>query len=127
FSFTLRALGHTRQRDRQRVRRGDLDPLSLLAGRTGAGAAGGRPRAQRRGARAGAGRHAGPLRGRPVTAESATRTRRTMWRKAKSDLMMGVTVLATVITLIPLFIILAYLFAKGASKIGRASCRERVK
>jgi len=36
-----------------------------------------------------------------VTAESATHTRRTMWRKAKSDLMMGVTVLATVITLIP--------------------------
>ena len=43
-----------------------------------------------------------------------------MWRKAKSDLMMGVTVLATVITLLPLFIILAYLFAKGASSLNLA-------
>ena len=69
---------------------------------------------------AGAGRHAAPLRGRPVTAKSAAHTRRTMWRKAKSDLMMGVTVLATVITLLPLFIILAYLFAKGASSLNLA-------
>jgi phosphate transport system permease protein len=55
-----------------------------------------------------------------VTAKSAAPTRRTMWRKAKSDLMMGVTVLATVITLLPLFIILAYLFAKGASSLNLA-------
>ena len=60
------------------------------------------------------------VRGRPVTAKSAAPTRRTIWRKAKSDLMMGVTVLATVITLLPLFIILAYLFAKGASSLNLA-------
>jgi phosphate transport system permease protein len=34
--------------------------------------------------------------------------------------MMGVTVLATVITLLPLFIILAYLFAKGTSSLNLA-------
>ena len=33
-----------------------------------------------------------------MTAKSAALTRRTVWRKAKSDLMMGVTVLATVIS-----------------------------
>ncbi|HTQ25288.1 MAG TPA: phosphate ABC transporter permease PstA [Candidatus Binataceae bacterium] len=55
-----------------------------------------------------------------MSATSAIRTRRTIWRKMKSDLMMGVTVLATVITLLPLFIILAYLFAKGASSLNLA-------
>jgi phosphate transport system permease protein len=55
-----------------------------------------------------------------VTAKSGAHTRRTAWRKAKSDLMMGETVLATVITLLPLFIILAYLFAKGASSLNLA-------
>jgi len=55
-----------------------------------------------------------------LSATSAIRTRRTIWRKMKSDLMMGVTVLATVITLLPLFIILAYLFAKGASSLNLA-------
>jgi phosphate transport system permease protein len=46
--------------------------------------------------------------------------RRKLWRKIKSDLMMGVTVLATVITLLPLFIILGYLVAKGASSLNLA-------
>ena len=56
-----------------------------------------------------------------MTGKSATaQTRRTRWRKVKSDLMMGVTVLATVITLLPLFIILAYLAAKGASSLNLA-------
>jgi phosphate transport system permease protein len=43
-----------------------------------------------------------------------------MWRKAKSDVMMGVAVLATVITLLPLFIILTYLVIKGASSLNLA-------
>ena len=55
-----------------------------------------------------------------MTAKPAVQTRRTRWRKAKSDLMMGVTVLATVIALLPLFVILAYLFAKGASSLNLA-------
>ncbi len=47
-------------------------------------------------------------------------TRRQLWRKAKSDLMMGITVAATAVTLLPLFIILAYLAAKGASSLNLA-------
>ncbi len=46
--------------------------------------------------------------------------RHQLWRRTKSDLMMGVTVLATVITLLPLFIILGYLVAKGASSLNLA-------
>jgi ABC-type phosphate transport system permease subunit len=60
-----------------------------------------------------------------VTVRSEVRSRRTMWRKAKSDLMMGVTVLATVITLLPLFIILAYLAVKGASSLNLAFFTRR--
>jgi phosphate transport system permease protein len=55
-----------------------------------------------------------------MTAKSAAHSRRTMWRKAKSDVMMGVAVLATVITLLPLFIILTYLVIKGASSLNLA-------
>jgi phosphate transport system permease protein len=55
-----------------------------------------------------------------MTAKSTAHSRRTMWRKAKSDVMMGVAVLATVITLLPLFLILAYLVAKGASSLNLA-------
>jgi phosphate transport system permease protein len=55
-----------------------------------------------------------------VTPKSNAYSRRTGWRKAKSDVMMGVAVLATVITLLPLFIILAYLVAKGASSLNLA-------
>jgi phosphate transport system permease protein len=54
-----------------------------------------------------------------MTGKSAA-ARRKLWRKTKSDLMMGVTVLATVITLLPLFIILTYLVAKGASSLNLA-------
>jgi phosphate transport system permease protein len=55
-----------------------------------------------------------------MTPAAAVRTRRDLWRKAKSDLMMGVTVAATIITLLPLFIILGYLTAKGASSLNLA-------
>jgi phosphate transport system permease protein len=41
-------------------------------------------------------------------------------RKFKSDAMMTVTVLATIITLIPLFFILGYLLYKGASSVNLA-------
>jgi phosphate transport system permease protein len=41
-------------------------------------------------------------------------------RKIKSDAMMAITVLATIITLIPLFIILGYLLYKGASSVNWA-------
>ena len=55
-----------------------------------------------------------------MTTESTANSRRTRWRKIKSDVMMSVAVLATVITLLPLFIILAYLVAKGASSLNLA-------
>src|ERR1700719_1751528 len=55
-----------------------------------------------------------------MMAKPAAHARHTRWRKAKSDLMMGVTVLATVIALMPLFIILAYLVSKGASSLNLA-------
>jgi len=55
-----------------------------------------------------------------MMAKPAAHARHTRWRKAKSDLMMGVTVLATVIALLPLFIILAYLVTKGASSLNLA-------
>jgi phosphate transport system permease protein len=55
-----------------------------------------------------------------MMAKAAAHARRTRWRKAKSDLMMAVTVLATVIALLPLFIILAYLVTKGASSLNLA-------
>jgi phosphate transport system permease protein len=55
-----------------------------------------------------------------MASNSSTAARGTRWRKFKSDVMMGVTVLATVITLFPLFIILAYLLAKGASSLNLA-------
>ncbi|HVA83543.1 MAG TPA: phosphate ABC transporter permease PstA [Candidatus Binataceae bacterium] len=55
-----------------------------------------------------------------MTAKSTAHSRRTTWRKAKSDVMMGVAVLATVITLLPLFIILTYLVLKGASSLNLA-------
>jgi phosphate transport system permease protein len=42
------------------------------------------------------------------------------YRKAKNLLMMGLTIFATVITLIPLFLILGYLLYKGASSLNLA-------
>ncbi|MGO9606037.1 MAG: phosphate ABC transporter permease PstA [Candidatus Binataceae bacterium] len=41
-------------------------------------------------------------------------------RKAKSDLMMTITVAATIVTLIPLFLVLGYLLFKGASSLNWA-------
>jgi phosphate transport system permease protein len=55
-----------------------------------------------------------------MTPKLAAQARRTKWRKVKSDLIMAVTVLATVIALLPLFIILAYLVTKGASSLNLA-------
>jgi phosphate transport system permease protein len=40
-----------------------------------------------------------------------------LYRKAKSHLMMGLTVVATVLTLAPLFLVLGYLVYKGASSL----------
>ncbi|MGH7917172.1 MAG: phosphate ABC transporter permease PstA, partial [Candidatus Binataceae bacterium] len=42
------------------------------------------------------------------------------WRKLKSDFMSGLTVLATLIALLPLFLVLGYLLAKGASSVNWA-------
>jgi phosphate transport system permease protein len=46
--------------------------------------------------------------------------RRYRFRKFKSDLMMAVTVSATVMTLVPLFLVLGYLFVKGAASVNWA-------
>ena len=43
--------------------------------------------------------------------------RRQHYRKLKSNVMVGVTVLATVTALVPLFLVLGYLLAKGASSL----------
>jgi phosphate transport system permease protein len=47
-------------------------------------------------------------------------SRRYYYRKFKSDLMMGLTVAATFITLVPLFLILGNLISKGASSVNLA-------
>ena len=50
------------------------------------------------------------------------------YRKFKSDAMMAVTVGATIVTLIPLFLVLGYLLTKGSrASTGRSSriCRRR--
>jgi phosphate transport system permease protein len=43
-----------------------------------------------------------------------------LYRKLKSNLMMVLTVIATVITLLPLFLVLAYLFTKGFASLNLA-------
>jgi phosphate transport system permease protein len=43
--------------------------------------------------------------------------RRTYYRKLKSDFMVGLTIMATVIALTPLFLVLGYLASKGASSV----------
>jgi phosphate transport system permease protein len=43
-----------------------------------------------------------------------------LYRKVKSRLMMGLTVVATVITLLPLFLVLAYLVSKGFASLNPA-------
>jgi phosphate transport system permease protein len=52
-----------------------------------------------------------------MTAPQAAHRRRHRYRKIKSNLMVGVTVAATVIALVPLFLVLGYLLAKGASSL----------
>ena len=51
---------------------------------------------------------------------SGIRERRGSWRKLKSDLMMAITVVATAITLVPLFLVVGYLLSKGASSVNLA-------
>jgi len=46
--------------------------------------------------------------------------RRDYYRKLKSDLMMGVTVAATIVTLAPLFLVLGYLLSKGVTSLNLA-------
>jgi phosphate transport system permease protein len=48
---------------------------------------------------------------------TAAHRRHHRYRKLKSDLMVGMTVLATVIALVPLFLVLGYLLDKGASSV----------
>jgi phosphate transport system permease protein len=50
----------------------------------------------------------------------AAEIRRYHYRRFKSAIMMGLTVAATVVTLAPLFLILGYLLAKGASSVNFA-------
>ena len=47
----------------------------------------------------------------------SSHTRRRFLRKLKSNFMVGLTVLATVLALVPLFLVLGYLMRKGASSI----------
>jgi len=51
------------------------------------------------------------------TGFSASYARRRMLRKLKSNFMVGLTVLATVLALVPLFLVLGYLLSKGASSV----------
>ncbi len=48
---------------------------------------------------------------------TAAASRQYQYRKLKSNVMMGVTVAATVVTLAPLFLVLGYLLLKGASSL----------
>jgi phosphate transport system permease protein len=51
------------------------------------------------------------------TQTSASYARRRFMRKLKSNFMVGLTVVATVLALIPLFLVLGYLLSKGASSV----------
>jgi phosphate transport system permease protein len=51
------------------------------------------------------------------TALSSSYARRRFLRRFKSNFMVGLTVLATIIALVPLFLVLSYLLTKGASSI----------
>jgi phosphate transport system permease protein len=51
------------------------------------------------------------------TQTSASYARRRFMRKLKSNVMVGLTVVATVLALIPLFLVLGYLLSKGASSV----------
>jgi phosphate transport system permease protein len=48
---------------------------------------------------------------------SSSYTRQHYLRKLKSNVMVGLTVLATVLALVPLFLVLGYLLSKGASSV----------
>jgi len=51
-----------------------------------------------------------------------------LYRKFKSNLMVGVTIAATIVALIPLFAVLGYLLTKGAASVNwhsYESCRRR--
>jgi phosphate transport system permease protein len=48
---------------------------------------------------------------------SSSHTRRHLLRKFKSNLMVALKVLATVVALVPLFLVLGYLLSKGASSV----------
>jgi phosphate transport system permease protein len=52
-----------------------------------------------------------------MTAATIAAGRHYQYRKLKSNLMMGVTVAATIVTLAPLFLVLGYLIFKGASSL----------
>jgi len=51
------------------------------------------------------------------TGPSSSYVRRRLLRKLKSNFMVGLTVLATVLALVPLFLVLGYLLSKGASSV----------
>jgi phosphate transport system permease protein len=51
------------------------------------------------------------------TQTSASYARRRFMRKLKSNFMVGLTVMATVLALIPLFLVFGYLLSKGASSV----------
>ena len=52
-----------------------------------------------------------------MTLTKSARSRRQYLRKLKSDAMVGLTVLATAIALVPLFLVLGYLASKGAASV----------
>jgi phosphate transport system permease protein len=55
--------------------------------------------------------------GAPKTRPFSSHARRRFLRKLKSNFMVGLTVLATVLALVPLFLVLGYLLSKGASSV----------
>jgi phosphate transport system permease protein len=52
-----------------------------------------------------------------INSATTAHRRHHRYRKLKSDLMVGMTVLATVIALVPLFLVLGYLLNKGAASV----------
>jgi len=54
-----------------------------------------------------------------MIASKSSDTRRQHLRTLKSNFMVGLTILATLIALVPLFLVLAYLLGKGESSINR--------
>ncbi|MBF6568378.1 MAG: phosphate ABC transporter permease PstA [Candidatus Binataceae bacterium] len=49
--------------------------------------------------------------------QTPAQTRRDQWRELKSNFMVGVTIAATVVALIPLFLVLGYLLKMGAASV----------